>query len=86
MSPFWDRDDFFADGLQEKTWQAGVDKKALFCARKHDNRTGTLGLEHDYLSMHNLPQNEVFSGKDVSDKIFVMTSSAPWLRLLPANS
>ena len=82
---FLDCDDFFEKTFLEKTWKAGTEKNAdvvLFCARTYDNKTGKYGPEHGYLNKNYLPQKDVFNGSDVPAKIFVLTSPAPWVRLL----
>ena len=85
---FLDCDDFFAKDFLEKTWKAGKEKQAdvvLFDGRKYDNQTGKYGPEHAYLRQSYLPNKDVFSGDDAPSKIFVITSPAPWLRLVRAD-
>lgn len=85
---FLDSDDFFADDFLEKAWNAGVANQAdvvLFNGRTFDTCTGKFGKEKAYLRKEYLPEKLFFNGDDIPTKVFVVTSPAPWLRMVRAE-
>lgn len=82
---FLDSDDFFADDLLKDTVQAAEAHEAdivLFGGKRYDDREGTLSDKVEFISYYAFPkQQEVFSAQDVSEKLFQITTPAPWSKL-----
>ncbi|MCD8232300.1 MAG: glycosyltransferase [Clostridiales bacterium] len=82
---FLDADDFFDSTLCEKTWQRAKETNAdivLFGAKGYDTLTGRFIAKPSFFRRNMLPADPVFSRKDIPDKILVLTTPNPWLRLV----
>ncbi len=81
---FLDADDFFDPELLEKTYARGVDQNAdvvLFSADRYDNRKGEY-LESPWLLEEQYAEGrDVFSAEDIHERIFQISSPAPWTKL-----
>lgn len=81
---FLDSDDFSSDTLLEKVYFKGKDTDAdvvFFGAKQYHEETDTYTDAIWYFNRKNLPQKEVFNKFDVPDKIFNITSIAPWTKI-----
>lgn len=81
---FLDSDDFFAPELLEQTYAAGTEQQAdivLFAGRRYDDTAGALQEKREFLRMDLLPNQPTFSCTDISDRIFQITTPAPWSKL-----
>ena len=81
---FLDSDDFSSDTLLEKVYFKGKDTNAdvvFFGAKQYHEETNTYTDAHWYFDRKSLPQKEVFNKYDVPDKIFNITSMAPWTKI-----
>lgn len=81
---FLDSDDFSSDTLLEKVYFKGKDANAdlvFFGAKQYHEETDTYTDANWYFNRKNLPQKEVFNKYDVPDKIFNITSIAPWTKV-----
>ncbi len=81
---FLDSDDFFAPDLLEKTYNQAVSTDAdvvLFGAKKYDMLSGEYIDTPHYFNRRYLPEQTVFSGTDVPDRLFLLTTPCPWTKL-----
>lgn len=80
---FLDADDFFEKTLLEKAYKKGIRTSAdvvLFGAKRYDNRTGELKNAPRYLWRKLLPEQEVFSRRDMDGDLFCLTTPSPWTK------
>ena len=81
---FLDPDDFFEPFMLEKALEKIKENDSdicLFNVYRYDDRTGRRTSNvPDYIRKH-IPPLSVFSRKDVPDRIFNMTTGAPWNKL-----
>ncbi len=80
---FLDSDDFFDITLLEKVVKKGKKTLAdvvLFGAKRYDNRTGHVIDAPRYLWRKLLPEQEVFSRKDMNGELFGLTTPSPWTK------
>ena len=81
---FLDSDDFFSPGLLEKTAERAAATRAdvvIFGAKRFDTQKGEVTGKGMYLRTDLLPEQEVFSRREVAQDIFQLTAVAPWVRL-----
>lgn len=81
---FLDSDDFSSDTLLEKVYFKGKDANAdvvFFGAKQYHEETDTYTDANWYFNRNNLPQKEIFNKFDVPEKIFNITSLAPWTKV-----
>ncbi len=81
---FLNSDDFFEPALLEKSYEAAESHSAdvvLFDARRFNDKKQQVVETSRFLRTDLLPEQEVFSRRDVANDIFRITSPAPWLRL-----
>ncbi len=80
---FLDSDDFFDMTLLEKIAAKGKKVQAdalLFGAKRYDDRTGETVDAPRYLWRKLIPEQEVFSRKDMDGKLFGLTTPPPWTK------
>ena len=80
---FLDSDDFFKEDLLEKTYNQGKKVGAdvvLYGAKRFDTESGEYIEQSHYFHREYAP-GEVFSKKDIPDRIFTITSPCPWTKL-----
>ncbi len=80
---FLDADDFFDKKLLEKVYRKGIRTSAdvvLFGAKRYDNRTGEVKNAPRYLWRKLLPEQEVFSRRDMDGALFCLTTPSPWTK------
>ena len=81
---FLDSDDFFDEALLAETVEAAETNEAeivLFGGRTYDEKTGLLAEKMGYISWFRFPKQTVFSAEDVADRLFQLTTPAPWTKL-----
>lgn len=81
---FLDSDDFFDEALLAETIEAAEKNEAevvLFGGRTYDETTGLLAEKMGYISWFRFPEQTVFSAEDVPDRLFQLTTPAPWTKL-----
>lgn len=81
---FLDSDDIFDETLLEKISRKGKKTAAdvvLFGAKRYDNRTGQTVNAPRYLWRKLIPEQEVFSRKDMDGRLFGLSITAPWNKL-----
>ncbi len=81
---FLDSDDFFSLSLLEKTYSRGEETDAdivIFGAQRYDTVAKTAEKVSFYFDRRFLPDKEVFSYKDIPDRILMLTTPAPWTKL-----
>lgn len=81
---FLDCDDLFDSHLCEKTYQTAQKKKAeivLFATQRIDVQTGVTEPMGWVLRKNELPKDKIFSGQDIADRLFQVTSNCPWSKL-----
>ena len=80
---FLDSDDFFKEDLLEKTYNQGKKVDAdivLFGAKCFDNKNGNYIEMPHYFQRKYIP-GEVFSRRELKEKIFIITTSCPWTKI-----
>ena len=81
---FLDSDDFFNESMCEKAYYQACKYKAeivLFAAERQNMQTGKKQKMNWVLRSDELPHNKAFSAKDISDRLFQVTSNASWSKL-----
>lgn len=81
---FLDSDDFFDINLLERTYKQGIREAAdivLFGAKCFDTITGKYSTKDYYFRRNYLPSKNVFSRKDIPDKILNIVTPCPWTKL-----
>lgn len=79
-----DSDDYFDLSLAEKTYQKAVETGAeivIFDAVKFDTSSGEMIPTNQFLNYGLLPEKDVFSAKEVAEKLFTITDSVAWNKL-----
>lgn len=80
---FLDSDDFFDRTLLEKIVVKGRKVQAdalLFGAKRYDDRTGETKNAPRYLWRRLIPEQEVFSRRDMDGRLFGLTTPPPWTK------
>ncbi len=80
---FLDSDDFFDRTLLEKIVAKGRKIQAdvlLFGAKRYDDRTGETTNAPRYLWRKLIPEQEVFSRRDMDGRLFGLTTPQPWTK------
>ncbi|MFR5731897.1 MAG: glycosyltransferase family 2 protein [Clostridium sp.] len=81
---FLDADDLFELELLEKTYKQGIQQDAdivLFDADYFNTETGERLVQNHLLRTELLDGKEVFSRKDIPDRLFTITTTCPWTKL-----
>lgn len=81
---FLDSDDFFARNLLEETYSQGKKEDAdivLFGGKSFDTQTHTYSERPYYFRRDYLPSENVFSRKNIPDKILTIVTPCPWTKL-----
>lgn len=81
---FFDSDDFFDLTLLKKAYSKAKSSNAdivIFGAKKYHTDTKTFERTNLYFDRKYLPKKKVFSYKDISDHIMMLTTPAPWTKL-----
>ncbi len=85
---FLDSDDIFSRNLCKLSFEEAVKYNAdivLFKAKKIDMKTNEITPIPGLLRRELLPNKKVFNAKDIPDKIFQLSTSAPWSKLYKAK-
>lgn len=81
---FLDSDDFFELDFLEKVYNKADENTAdvvLFSARKYNHQTKEYVKAPNFFREDYLPKKEVFNKSDCHDKIFSITTTAPWTKM-----
>lgn len=81
---FLDSDDYFDKNMCEKAYYQALRYNAevvLFGAKRIDMQTGQQQKMGWILRSEELPKGRAFSGEEISDRIFQITSNASWSKL-----
>lgn len=81
---FLDSDDYFDKHMCEKAYYHACKYKAqivMFGAQRRDMQTGKMQKMTWVLRSEELPKDKAFRGRDISERIFQVTSNAAWTKL-----
>lgn len=81
---FLDCDDVFSQDLCKFAYKKAEDKKAqivLYATQRKDMQSGKTEKMGWVLRSEELPKNKVFSGRDIPERFFQITSNCPWSKM-----
>lgn len=81
---FLDCDDVFDKNLCQHTYNQALKYKAeivLYATQRKDMQTGVVEPMGWVLRSNELPENEVFKGIDIPERLFQVTSNCPWSKM-----